>query len=163
MSSHRINMNRRQLYCRCFKLALDVFVCLFACVTELTDELTRCRWWGDMSAHQTVKCLQPALGDRHQRQKHGEIMCVQCSAESKVQPFSFHVCRIFHSCRVFPLMSANKDKLVLYLPFESSSASGEQREFMIQNSPAVLKLNPHRSALQITPRKRQETDIFLFQ
>lgn len=159
-------MNRRQFYCRCFKLALDVFVCLFACVTELTDS------WGASSlpmmrryerAHQTVKCLQPALGDRHQRQKHGEIMCVQCSAESKVQPFSFHVCRIFHSCRVFPLMSANKDKLVLYLPFESSSASGEQREFMIQNSPAVLKLNPHRSALQITPRKRQETDIFLFQ
>lgn len=133
MSSRRINMNRRQLYCRCFKLALDVFVCLFACVTELTDS------WGASSLpmmrryERSPDCEMSSASARRPPPETKTrwdyvCVCVQCSAESKVQPFSFHVCRIFHSCRVFPLMSANKDKLVLYLPFESSSASGEQRE-----------------------------------
>lgn len=86
MSSRRINMNRRHLYCRCFKLALDVCVCVcvFICVCDWTNRFVGSELAADDEAIWALTRLWNVFSQRSEtatRDKNTVRLCVRaCSA-----------------------------------------------------------------------------------
>ncbi len=68
---------------------------------------------------------------------------------------------IFQSCSVFLWCWQTRTNLFCFLVSSRPPPPGEQREFMILNSPSVPKLNPQHAALRITPHNWRKTNVSL--